>query len=91
MRWDRRQADESEVRFSRARSRQITALRFYSTEYRLRQRAPASSAFTPFVISSGFVAGENTMDFIVNNGGSSRNPTGLRVDLSGTAQPQEAR
>ncbi len=38
------------------------------------------SAFTPFTISSGFVAGTNTLDFVVLNGGSSPNPTGLRVD-----------
>src|SRR5258708_2997504 len=43
------------------------------------------SAFTSFTIGSGFLAGTNTLDFVVNNGGSSPNPTGLRVDLSGTA------
>lgn len=38
--------------------------------------------FHSFTIGSGFVAGTNTLDFIVNNGGG---PTGLRVELSGTA------
>jgi hypothetical protein len=33
-------------------------------------------------ITSGFVAGINTLDFIVNNTGG---PTGLRVEISGTA------
>lgn len=40
------------------------------------------SVLTPFTINSGFVAGTNTLDFIVYNGGG---PTGLRVELSGTA------
>lgn len=35
-----------------------------------------------FSIASGFIAGVNTLDFIVTNGGG---PTGLRVDLAGTA------
>src|SRR6202171_3882545 len=49
---------------------------------------PASTclcSFTPFTITSGFQAGVNTLDFVVNNAGSSANPTGLRVDISGTA------
>lgn len=42
--------------------------------------------FSPtFTISSGFVAGLNTLDFLVNNGGSTANPTGLRVEMTGTA------
>ena len=40
------------------------------------------SSFTSFTISSGFAAGINTLDFIVNNGGG---PTGLRTELTGTA------
>ena len=40
---------------------------------------------TNFSISSGFAAGLNTLDFVVNNAGSSPNPTGLRVEISGTA------
>jgi hypothetical protein len=46
------------------------------------QTAGGFSAFTPFAISSGFVAGTNTIDFIINNGGG---PTGLRVEMTGTA------
>jgi hypothetical protein len=38
--------------------------------------------WTPFSISSGFVAGVNTVDFIVNNDGG---PTGLRVEMTGSA------
>ncbi len=45
-------------------------------------------SFTSFSINSGFIAGVNTLDFIVNNGGG---PTGLRVDqLQGTASPPQA-
>jgi hypothetical protein len=41
-----------------------------------------------YTISSGFRAGINTMDFRVTNAGtaSTNNPTGLRVDISGTAE-----
>ena len=38
--------------------------------------------FAPFTISSGFLPGVNTIDFIVNNGGG---PTALRTELTGTA------
>jgi hypothetical protein len=45
-----------------------------------------SSGFFPFTINSGFVAGLNTLDFeVVNAPGTIPNPTGLRVELSGTA------
>ena len=40
------------------------------------------NSWSSFTISSGFVAGVNTLDFIVNNGGG---PTGLRVEVTGTA------
>jgi len=43
------------------------------------------TAFTnwfPFSISSGFVGGINTLDFLVYNGGG---PTALRVEMAGTA------
>lgn len=51
--------------------------------------------FTPFTISSGFVEGLNTLDFVVYDtpftAGSpqsgSDNPSGLRVELSGTIEP----
>lgn len=38
-----------------------------------------------FTLNTGFTAGDNTPDFVVNNGGTGINPTGLRVELSGTA------
>ncbi len=40
------------------------------------------TAFTTFTITSGFVAGLNTIDFIVHNAGG---PTGVRVEQTGTA------
>jgi hypothetical protein len=43
-------------------------------------------SYTPFRISSGFVSGINTLTFIVNNAdGPGNNPTGLRVEMEGTA------
>ncbi len=42
----------------------------------------------PFTISSGFVDGTNSLEFVVNNGGSGNNPTGVRIELSGTAEPE---
>jgi len=39
---------------------------------------------TSFSITSGFIAGVNTLDFIVYNGGG---PTGLNVQISGSANP----
>jgi hypothetical protein len=42
------------------------------------------NVLTPFSISSGFVAGLNTIDFIVNN---DSGPSALRVEISGTASP----
>lgn len=44
------------------------------------------SSFTSFSITSGFVAGTNTLDFIVSNTGG---PTGLRVEMTGTADLPE--
>jgi len=41
--------------------------------------------FTAFAIGSGFIAGVNTLEFVVFNGGTLPNPHGLRVELSGTA------
>ena len=43
--------------------------------------------WSSFTILSGFTAGVNTLDFIVNNGGG---PTGLRVEVTGTAVPEPA-
>jgi hypothetical protein len=49
--------------------------------------APGFTGLTPFSINTGFVAGVNTLDFVVTNDPSTPNPTGLRVDISGTAVP----
>src|SRR5262249_32130872 len=43
-------------------------------------------AFTPFTLDKGFIPGINTLDFLVDNQSSFfTNPTGLRVEISGTA------
>jgi hypothetical protein len=41
--------------------------------------------FASFSITSGFVGGLNSLDFVVFNGDSEANPTGLRVEVSGAA------
>ncbi len=47
-----------------------------------------SSLSSPFTISSGFVAGTNTLTFdTLNYAGDFGNPGGLRVSISGTAAP----
>ncbi len=38
--------------------------------------------FTDFEITTGFVEGENTLDFLLNNAPATNNPTGLRVELT---------
>lgn len=44
-----------------------------------------------FTITTDFVAGTNTLDFVVNNAGTDINPTGLRVEMRGTVElPDEA-
>ena len=45
------------------------------------------NSFTSFSIPAGspFIAGTNTLEFDVSNAGDSVNPTGLRVEMSGTA------
>jgi RHS repeat-associated protein len=44
------------------------------------------TTWRPFTISTGFVSGLNTLDFIVQNGTAPQpNPTGLRVELQGAA------
>lgn len=40
------------------------------------------AGFAPFTVSSGFLPGLNTLDFIVDNQGG---PTALRVEMTGTA------
>jgi hypothetical protein len=50
---------------------------------------PAFQSFTPFSISTGFISGLNTLTFVTNNAPCACfNPTGLRVELSGTATNQ---
>jgi hypothetical protein len=46
-------------------------------------------AYTPFTITSGFQPGLNTLGFVVRNAAYPMldNPTGLRVDMTGTAEP----
>jgi hypothetical protein len=41
-----------------------------------------------FTMTEGFVAGTNTLDFLTVNAGSSPNPAGFRVNLSGVADRQ---
>ncbi|WP_020472284.1 Ig-like domain repeat protein [Zavarzinella formosa] len=44
--------------------------------------------FRPVSITRGFIAGVNTLEFIVENGaGDLLNPSGFRAELSGTAKP----
>lgn len=49
--------------------------------------ASGFSAFTPLAVNSGFVAGVNTLDFVINNLGNAPNPSGLRVEFQTTASP----
>lgn len=46
-------------------------------------------SLSAFQVTSGFVSGLNTLDFVVDNtlDTHGNNPTGLRVELSGTASP----
>jgi hypothetical protein len=46
--------------------------------------AASFQTFTPFSTSTGFVTGTNTLTFSVNNSGASPNPSGLRVEISGS-------
>lgn len=43
----------------------------------------------PFTITQGFHPGVNTLDFVVRNLGATNNPSGLRVEMSGTADPAD--
>ncbi len=40
------------------------------------------TVWSPFILTSGFIAGINTLDFVVRNNGG---PTGLRVEMTGDA------
>jgi len=42
------------------------------------------TGFTIVAGSTNFVAGSNTLDFVVFNNGTGNNPTGLRVEMAGT-------
>ena len=42
----------------------------------------------PLYIDSGFLPGLNTLEVVLNNAGTSANPGGLRVELTGYAQQQ---
>ncbi len=42
--------------------------------------------FSEFTIEFGFVAGTNTLDFLVFNAGEAANPIGLRVEMIGTVE-----
>ena len=46
-----------------------------------------SSAWANFTISSGFVSGTNTLQFVVQNQQASASSSGLRVEMTGTAAP----
>ncbi|HWH69030.1 MAG TPA: hypothetical protein VNT26_06580, partial [Candidatus Sulfotelmatobacter sp.] len=49
------------------------------------------NSFTPFTVTSGFVPGLNTLDFVVSNApGTGPNPAGLRAELHGAALPLAA-
>ncbi|MCA9214599.1 MAG: lamin tail domain-containing protein, partial [Planctomycetales bacterium] len=41
----------------------------------------------PFTVDSGFEPGMNTLTFVFTNGGETPNPSGLRVEIEGTAVP----
>jgi Carboxypeptidase regulatory-like domain len=47
--------------------------------------AETFSSWSEFVIHDGFQAGQNVLEFEVNNFGTVANPVGLRVELDGTA------
>ena len=44
------------------------------------------TSWTDFTIDSGFVDGENVLEFVVNNAPATPNPAGLRVELRGTVE-----
>lgn len=44
------------------------------------------TSWSEFIIDSGFVDGENVLEFIVNNAGDAVNPAGFRVEMRGTVQ-----
>jgi hypothetical protein len=51
---------------------------------------PGFSSLTPFSVGTNFIAGTNTLDLVVDNtpgGGTFANPSGLILQISGTAMP----
>jgi len=46
------------------------------------------SAFTLISLSGALIDGDNTVEFVVHNGGSTNSPTGLRVELSFAKPPR---
>jgi uncharacterized protein (TIGR03437 family) len=60
------------------------AIRLNGTQVGATVGANGFNAWTPFTISSGFVAGTNNLDFVVNNAdcGGCVNATGLRVEFT---------
>ncbi len=52
--------------------------------------ATSINTWTPLNIGSGFQPGINTLDFSITRTGSSNNPSGLRVELSGVATPSSS-
>ena len=54
----------------------------------LKLTAKGAAAFTPLSINSGYVAGVNRLEFVVNNTGTAANPSGLRVEFALTALPR---
>ncbi|MCC7175608.1 MAG: PEP-CTERM sorting domain-containing protein [Bryobacterales bacterium] len=60
----------------------------YLNGVNLGQGTTGWSSWTNFTITSGFQSGVNTLEFLVNNGpGAIGNPAGLRVEMSGNADP----
>ena len=53
--------------------------------------SPGFTSYTPFTITTGLIAGNNTLDFKMNNAGTAPGPTGLRVNLRGLLDLQPAR
>jgi hypothetical protein len=51
----------------------------------LKITAGSFTVFTSATINSAFVPGVNTLDVIVNNGGTTGNPSGLRVEFSSSS------
>jgi hypothetical protein len=46
----------------------------------------AFTGFVPFTITNGFIAGSNTIDFVISNGPAT-GPTALRVEMAGAGRP----